>query len=76
MSEVTNELMFEVLKEIRAGQLEIRRDIKDVRDEMHAMRTGMLGYQQDISNIYSQIAGIKSDLYRVMDRLNLTEELH
>ena len=51
MTEVTNELIFEVLKAIQRDVSLVREDVTDLKQQMHAVRTHLTAIQQDIGNI-------------------------
>jgi len=73
MAEVTNELIYEVLKALqdRLGKLEGRMD--EVKQELQAIRTHQLAMQQDTQNIYSALVRQDNRLDRIERRLELTE---
>jgi hypothetical protein len=70
MAEVTNELIYEVLKKLQAEVA----GLKDVWVEntaaLNAIRTHMIGQSQDIQNIYSVLA--RHDA-RIESRLEIVE---
>jgi hypothetical protein len=70
MAEVTNELIYEVLKKLQADVA----GLKDVWVEntaaLNAIRTHMIGQSQDIQNIYSVLA--RHDA-RIESRLEIVE---
>lgn len=74
MVEVTNELMYEVLKDIRSGQTDLKAGLHAVREEIRAIRTHMAGFQADINNLYTAQMDMGKDLERVKVRLNLTDQ--
>jgi hypothetical protein len=73
MAEVTNELIYEVLKKIQAGVA----GLKDVWQEntaaLNAIRTHMIAQSQDIQNIYSVLARHDARLARIESRLEIVE---
>lgn len=75
-AEVTNELMYEVLKEIQSGQRDLKAQIHAMRDEMRAIRTHMAGFQTDIGNLYAAQIDMSRDMERVKTRLNLSDAPH
>ena len=60
MAEVTNDLIYEVLKSMQHDLGSVKAEIRDVKGELQAIRTHMTGLGQDISNIY-QIIGRHDD---------------
>lgn len=74
MPDVTNELMYEILKEARNNQNDMKAQLHGIREEISALRTHMAGFQTDISNLYAGQVAIGKDISRMQTRLNLTEE--
>ncbi|HTO30062.1 MAG TPA: hypothetical protein VL202_02600 [Pararhizobium sp.] len=73
MAEVTNELMYELLKRIQVdisslkeGQRDLRHDNLSLRNQFHTM-------QGDINNLRGSIAHIEDRLDRIENRLELRE---
>ena len=75
MAEVTNELIYEVLKSIqgRLGNLEDGQ--REIKAELQALRGHMVAMQQDISNLYGGQAKIELRLERIERRLELSDAL-
>lgn len=73
MTDVTNELMYELLKRIQSDIVELKHGQRDIRAEMGAMRGTMIGVQQDIANIYGVLARTETRLDRIENRLELRE---
>ncbi len=73
MTEVSAELVFEVLKQIqdRLGRLEGRMD--EVKGELQAIRTHMLAFQQDFSGIHMILVRYEGRFERIERRLELTD---
>jgi hypothetical protein len=73
MAEVTNELLFEVLRALQADVS----GLKDVWQEntaaLNAIRTHMIAQSQDIQNIYSVLARHDARLSRIERRLEIVE---
>jgi hypothetical protein len=53
MPEVTQELIYDVLKQLRERMSSFDRKLDEVRAEMQALRIHSVAVQQDIQNIYS-----------------------
>ncbi len=73
IAEVTNDLMYELLKKIQSdvatlkdGQRDTRQDILNLRNYMHAM-------YGDINGLHADLAHIGQRLDRIEDRLELRE---
>jgi DNA anti-recombination protein RmuC len=73
MAEVTNELMYELMKSIRGEVVAVRSEVRELKSEMQAMRGHMLATQQDIANIYSILGDHSHRLERIERRLELVE---
>lgn len=53
MADITNELIYEVLKSLQQGQAEIKAGQQDLKVELQAIRGHMLAFQTDINNLYT-----------------------
>lgn len=73
MPEVTNELMYELLKKIHSRMDRLENGLGEVRHEIVAVRLQALGTQTDINNIYSITGRIDQRLERIEQRLELRE---
>jgi archaellum component FlaC len=73
MTEVTNELMFELLKQIQARLDAIEHGIREVKQELNSVRVHILGMQNDIHNIYGILGRHDERLDRIERRLELRE---
>ncbi|HEY9213516.1 MAG TPA: hypothetical protein VIQ29_11805 [Ancylobacter sp.] len=73
MTEITNELMYEVLKAIQDRLGKVEGKVDEVKHELHAIRTHQLGMQQDIHNVYAALTRQDTRLDRIERRLELTE---
>jgi hypothetical protein len=73
MAEVSNELIYEVLKKL---QVDVA-GLKDVWQEntaaLNAIRTHMIAQSQDIQNIYAVLARHDARLSRIERRLEIVE---
>jgi hypothetical protein len=76
MAEVTNDLLYEVLRSMQHDLGSVKADIRDVKGELQAMRTHMTGLGQDISNIYNILGRHDDRLARIETRLGLLEPAH
>jgi archaellum component FlaC len=74
MAEVTNELMYELLKRVHHDMSQMKDDMRMLSNEMQAMRTHFSGFQRDISNIYDKLVGHELRLERIERRLDLVAE--
>lgn len=73
MSEVTNELMFELLNRVHHEIGELRQDVSETKRELNVMRGHMVATQSDIHNVYGILARQDERLERIDRRLDLRE---
>jgi hypothetical protein len=73
MSEVTNELTFELLKRAHHEIGELRQDVSETKRELNVMRGHMVATQNDIHNVYGILARQDERLERIDRRLDLRE---
>jgi DNA repair ATPase RecN len=73
MADVTNELIYEVLKQLQDRMASFDRKLDEVRGEMQALRIHSVGVQQDIQNIYSVLVRHDGRLERIERRLEISE---
>ncbi len=73
MTDVTNELMYEVLKRIQTdtavlkeGQASIKQEIVSVRKQLHVIQGDNLRQEQTV-------AGVQLDIDRIKTRLDLSD---
>jgi archaellum component FlaC len=74
MTEVTNELMYEVLRRVQERLDRIEDNTRDMNGQLHAIREHMSGQSKDISNIYNKLVGHELRLERIERRLDLIGE--
>jgi DNA repair ATPase RecN len=80
MTEVTNELMYEVLKAIRARLSNMEEGHRELRGQFSAMRVNMSGLQtqisavqHDIGNVYETLGAIDGRMVRIERRLEIID---
>ena len=73
MAEVTNELMYELLKRVHHDTGELRMDVSEVMRELNVMRGHIVSIQGDIHNIYGILGRHDERLDRIEHRLDLRE---
>lgn len=73
MADVTNELMYELLKDIHQRMDKVENALGEVKHEIVAMRLQGLSVRTDINNIYAVTARIDQRLDRIEHRLDLRE---
>ena len=73
MAEVSSELIYEVLKQIRDDVSVLKHGQSELKSEMQAYRGHMIAMQQDIHNIYTTLYRYDDRLERIERRLDLVE---
>jgi len=73
MAEVTNELIYEVLKQLQDRMTRFELKIDEVKAELQALRNHSMAIQQDTSNIYTMLGRHENRLDRIDRRLEITE---
>ncbi len=73
MAEVTNELIYEILKSIQFRFDKIDAGIDELRQGHNAMRGHMISIQTDTHNIYGILGRHEERLERIEKRLELHE---
>lgn len=73
MADVTNELLFEVLKAVQARLEQVDGKADEGKQDMQALRTQMLGIHHDLLSIHQELGGIHSTLVRHEQRLDRIE---
>jgi hypothetical protein len=73
MTELNQDLLFEILRKIQTDVSGLKQGLLEVRAEMGAMRGTMISMQQDIHNIYSVQTRHDQRLERIENRLELRE---
>ncbi|WEZ83355.1 hypothetical protein P6U16_00135 [Rhizobium sp. 32-5/1] len=73
MADITNELMYELLKRVHGDVAALKEGQREIRLELNAMRGTMVSMQQDIHNIYGILSRHETRLDRIENRLELRE---
>jgi hypothetical protein len=73
MAEVTNDLMYEVLKQVQSDVAGLKDAWLENTAALNAIRTHMIAQSQDIQNIYAMLARHDGRLARIERRLEITE---
>ncbi|WP_439627511.1 hypothetical protein [Shinella sp.] len=73
MTDVSQELMYELLKKIQADTHSLKQGQSEIRAEINALRGTMISMQQDIHNIYGVLSRHDDRLDRIENRLELRE---
>ena len=73
MAEVTNDLIYEVLKNIQSRLDGLEHGVRELKQELISIRGHMLSMQNDIHNIYAKLDRQDERLERIERRLELRE---
>lgn len=73
MAEVTNDLIYEVLKQIQGRLAGVDHKVDELKAEMQAFRGHMVALQQDIHNVYTTLARHETRFDRIERRLGLID---
>ncbi|MGY6710247.1 MAG: hypothetical protein ACXIVF_18145 [Rhizobiaceae bacterium] len=73
MAELTNQLMYEVLRSIQGDLRMLKDGQQEIRQELIAVRGQIVSIGQDINNIYSVLSRHEERLDRIERRLELRE---
>ncbi len=73
MAEVTNELIYEVLRSLQADVRQLKDGQAEIRQELIAIRGTIVSMQQDINNMYGMLSRHEVRLDRIERRLELRE---
>ena len=73
MAEVTNELMYELLKSMHQRMDRLETGIGEVKQELVSIRLSVMGVQNDIHNTYGMLGRQDERLDRIEKRLQLHE---
>ena len=74
MAEVSNDLIYEVLRNLQDRMSRFEQTQSEMKTELQAMRGHMLAQQTDTSNLYSVSARQELRLERIERRLDLVDE--
>ena len=73
MAEVTNELMYEVLKSIQGEVVTMRRTMDDYGEQLKGIRHILMAMQSDDLRHEATIAGLRVDIDRINKRMNIND---
>ena len=73
MAEVSNELIFEVLRQVQQRLDLVDNKIDELKPEMNAVRGHLISLQQDTHNIYGMLGRHDVHLERIGRRLELSD---
>ena len=73
MADVTNELMYELLKRMQTDISSLKHGQREHRDDILSLRNQMHGMQGDINSLRGSVGHIEDRLERIENRLELRE---
>jgi tetrahydromethanopterin S-methyltransferase subunit G len=76
MAEISNELIYEVLKQVQQRLDRVDDKVDELKSEMNALRGHMISLQQDTHNIYGVLGRQDARLERIERRLELSDAPH
>ncbi|WP_038034496.1 hypothetical protein [Thermopetrobacter sp. TC1] len=74
MAEITNELIYEVLKSMQARLGNIEQSQKEMTTRISALQTHMLAVEKDVANLYEALAALDTRIERIEKRLDIVGE--
>jgi hypothetical protein len=83
MAEVTNDLIYEVLKGMQARLGNLEESVREVRGEVRALRSAitaidnrMGAFHMDLANLYEASGAMEGRMSRIERRLEITDTPH
>ena len=76
MADVTNDLLYEVLKSIQGRLDRMEMTMGEVKGELQAIRQHQLATSQEVGNIYLKLGRHDDQLNRIETRLGLLDPAH
>lgn len=73
MADITNELMFEILKSIQLRLDSMDRNLRDIAHSQIRVREDLNNFHRDAIRLESQVAEVTTRLDRIETRLNLND---
>uniref|UniRef100_E6VID5 Uncharacterized protein n=1 Tax=Rhodopseudomonas palustris (strain DX-1) TaxID=652103 RepID=E6VID5_RHOPX len=73
MADVSNELIFEVLKQVQQRLDKVDHKVDELKSEMNAMRGYLIPMQQDVQNVYAILGRYDGRLEHIERRLELND---
>lgn len=73
MAEVSNELIFEVLKQVQQRLDRVDHKIDEIKSELNALRGHQISMQQDLQNVYGILGRSDVWLDHIERRLELSD---
>ncbi|NEW99200.1 hypothetical protein [Rhodopseudomonas sp. BR0G17] len=73
MADVSNELIFEVLKQVQQRLDKVDHKVDELKSEMNAMRGYLISMQQDVQNVYGILGRYDGRLEHIERRLEMND---
>lgn len=73
MAEITNELIYEVLKNLQPRMGNLEEGVREIKTELRAVKGHMHAIQIDVENLYQSVATIDLRVERIERRLDLAD---
>ena len=73
MAEITNELIYEVLKSIQSRLNNLDSGQTDIKNELVGIRGHMLATVSETNNLYSRLGSVELRLDRIEKRLGMSD---
>lgn len=73
MAEVSNELIFEVLKQVQQRLDRVDHKIDEIKSELNALRGHQISMQQDVQNVYGILGRFDVRFDHIERRLEIAE---
>jgi len=73
MAEVTNELIYEILRQLQSDMAGVKETLRETNASLNAIRIHLLGVHQDIQNIYATLSRNDARLDRIERWLEIVE---
>lgn len=73
MVEVSNELIFEVLKQVQQRLDRVDHKIDEIKSELNALRGHQISMQQDVQNVYGILGRFDVRFDHIERRLEITQ---
>jgi septation ring formation regulator EzrA len=73
MTEVSNELIFDVVKQVQQRLDRVDNEVDELKSEMNAFRGHLISLRQDTQNIYAMLGRHDVHLERIERRLELSD---
>lgn len=76
MSDVTNELILELLKRLHTDVSDIKRQNSQIREEIGFLRHDITGIKAELAHFHGRFATVEERIDRVYTRLDLDQPTH